>query len=515
MVNLKNEFSYSYIISSGSDGNYYVQNGTTGKVGYSGSNALTSIQWAINLCENSGSTIFIKYCKGGYPINGSITMKSCVNIILENGTLLKEIGNVASHHGVVDFIGDYLIFLASSSFIALGTGIVQGITTNLNEPAGIFCQYVKNIKIKDIEIKDHGASGLRLSHTYTSLFENLYIHNFAACGVDSGYNSGLVLCSGVQDNRFINLHIDGEYVTECRSCIIASPTVYNSSYMSDDIVRNEFIGGLYERPNTSHVIYLGDNFAGIDRVYGTTFVGVTCKGSKIVNGIEKYGFKVNPSCYNRFQGVIENCAAGVELNSQGGGTSKGNIIDVTVRSGSHHGIVIGAQDTNCLTEYNRVNIIAENFVTGAAGTTVASGVCFYPASQGGATNCHIRYNQISAIVKDCTYGIVFVNGDIANNNDAKYNDIYCEITGSIVSDICFGPSTWAASGLAFKNNRFRGHWSTVTGYAGIPTGSVFNGMAEHNGSPLASDWQTGDLIWDVLGSKMYVKDYGGTMRQIA
>jgi len=67
----------SYIIYSGSDGLYWARNGHTGLINYSGSDAATVIQNAINALPNGGR-IFIK--EGTYTINSRIVVASGVEI---------------------------------------------------------------------------------------------------------------------------------------------------------------------------------------------------------------------------------------------------------------------------------------------------------------------------------------------------------------------------------------------------------------------------------------------------
>src|SRR5437879_1245059 len=67
--------------------NFYAQNGTTGSIDYSGTDAATVIQAAIDILSNGGGLIVLR--RGIYPLSDGIRLGQGIHLLGEQGRILR------------------------------------------------------------------------------------------------------------------------------------------------------------------------------------------------------------------------------------------------------------------------------------------------------------------------------------------------------------------------------------------------------------------------------------------
>ncbi len=214
----------SYIIFQDS-GIIYAKNGTTGKIDFSGTDASTVIQGAIdvlNVGNNTGSgyggKIFIK--AGGYIINSTIDLKS--QIILEGEDMQRTVlsGNdqnvtILKANGTSS-IPVYYIGLRNLAIMGGNTGFLGN---------WFIFGHMENIRVSSHVIGN--GYGISLNDSYMNNFMN----------VESRFNNIGIISNGQSNNLtfthcwFNNNNIYGIYITDGQSIhLIGCNVEYNKSY---------------------------------------------------------------------------------------------------------------------------------------------------------------------------------------------------------------------------------------------------------------------------------------------
>jgi len=242
--NLKSAASY-IIWTDGST--IYALNGTTGEIDYSGTDAVTVIQNAIDALPDGGKIIIRT---GIYELTNSIFAKS--NIIIE-GEGLKTIINTGSTVGITIQSGNENIMIRDIKII--GDGSNNGIQLS----GGDSNSYVANVTIENVYCENN-----EISLTIGSYASNIYISNF------------------IQDNTD-NPNLSTSDVTG----ISISPNA-NKIYLSDiQLIGNSFCGlfmsganditanNIITINNARYPTYSDNPIGGIQVAYGSTDVTIT------------------------------------------------------------------------------------------------------------------------------------------------------------------------------------------------------------------------------------------------
>jgi parallel beta-helix repeat protein len=239
---------YSYIIWT--DGTkYYAKNGQTGQIEFSGTDASTVIQSAIDALPNGGK-IFIK--AGTYPATFSLRS----NIILEGE------GYATIINGTINVIG-------SSSSRLLRVAIKNLHITGRSN--GIIAQYVNQLKIIDCVFDGSLTDAISITYADQFVIERCLIHGVTGNGIYLGGAKISDISNGViRDSYIYDSGSDGINAQYCDSVRFEALTLNNNNadglYIGNSM--NVFIDGVVADGNKGRGIYLNNVFTfKIERSY--------------------------------------------------------------------------------------------------------------------------------------------------------------------------------------------------------------------------------------------------------
>jgi len=156
----------SYVIYH--QNNFYVQNGTTGRIDYSGPDAATVIQPAINALFDGG---LIVLRRGIYPLTNTLLVGQGIHLVGERGAVIRVADgsqNSANPFNMIEVAGDgatiegiELDGNASSNPNLAGTTLYPA-PANPDMQSGVVVHAGRNVKILDCHIHDIWNAGIWL-----------------------------------------------------------------------------------------------------------------------------------------------------------------------------------------------------------------------------------------------------------------------------------------------------------------------------------------------------------------
>ena len=378
--------------------NYFAKN-ANGEIEFSGTDATTVIQQAINITHNAGGgTVLIK--NGIYYPTDAIRMKSNVHLRGESrdGTILKVADGTPDNWG-----GLHVIITYYDSSGALGTNItISDLTVDTNL-LGI----------------DYTVVPIRIStnNKFVRII-NVKIPSY------DGYNSAAISLSNgqfgeIRDCIILNGGIEGG--TNCEA-------IYVSNYTEYKIINNV----IYDSPREG--IYIGETCADYGEIRGNHIYHCDSEGIDL-----RSNFTVVAG--NTFY----NCSNGIWVSSAGN-TISGNVFyggtNCIVVSGSSRPAYYNSITGNIFAGYTSQAIAVEDVIHGISivGNVVRNTGASYVFRLSEVQNFTITGNMIngttsaSAVtVSNCKYGIVSGNM-ITDANQGIYigNSTYITVSSCIV-----------------------------------------------------------------------------------
>ena len=283
----------SYIIDKSGD-TYRALNGTTGKIDYSGTDASTVIQSAINALDTVGGTVFIK--SGQYPLNSPINLSYKVRLVGEKigkdyGARLGP-GNIPTDEYFMKLVmttNQYNVGGIENIFFYNWTGTKKYYGLLLDATAS--GSAINRFNARNLEFRDFDKSIHLKGRVYFGVFENIRINEQYSGFVGThdvilekgggssnprinsfinleivhiGTTQSSIYIDGSYHNTFINVEVDGGYYDEC---IIKFDG--NSPAESDsNVVQNFRAQDIYATANTKATIYFSGSYCAGNWVEG-------------------------------------------------------------------------------------------------------------------------------------------------------------------------------------------------------------------------------------------------------
>ena len=242
---------YSYIIWT--DGtNYYAKNGKTGQIDFSGTDASTVIQNAINNLTPNRTWKEVVKLKGVFYVS-TISLPSYTVLDLREATLIMK-----------NNVNNNMINAIHASNVEIIGGIIDGNKANQTQGHGIYVAYSdsQSFRIYGVEIRNFKGNGI-------------YIYSY----VSNGEISNCV----IHDNEWSGIDLD-DHILET---IVTGNTIYNNGLhgiMIDTAGLRNVISGNVVYLNGASGIELYSDAPGYES-YGTAIVGNTCWQNRY-HGIE-------------------------------------------------------------------------------------------------------------------------------------------------------------------------------------------------------------------------------------
>ena len=166
----------SYVIYSGSGGNYYAENGRTGNVDYSGTNAAAVIQAALN--NTSQGTVLVKAAV--YSVNTQLTIPTSVTLMGE-GTVGDIYGQGTTGVGATSFTWGGSANTSVIKFSTVKNAALRQVNINMNNTNGangVELYESNECVLEDVTVMYGGSNSVgylidSAGATYGSLFNHL------------------------------------------------------------------------------------------------------------------------------------------------------------------------------------------------------------------------------------------------------------------------------------------------------------------------------------------------------
>jgi len=244
---------YSYIIWT--DGtNYHAKNGRTGQIDFSGADAGTVIQSAINALRSMGGIIYIK--SGTYS----------VTLSLYSGITLVGEGISTTINGTINVIGTPGSQIQK---VAIENMHITG--SNVN---GILAQYVTQLRIRNVVLDGSLTDAISITYIDQFIIDGCLIYGVKGNGI---YLSGSTIsdvANGVISNTWIyNANVNGIYLQYGDSVritnVVANNNAKNGIYVTNSMnifVHNSIFDGNGDRGiyfNNVYSSFISDSYAGI------------------------------------------------------------------------------------------------------------------------------------------------------------------------------------------------------------------------------------------------------------
>jgi parallel beta-helix repeat protein len=280
------EHGYRYIIWT--DGtNYYAKNGTTGQIEFSGTDASTVIQEAIDAGNGLGNTIILKM-REDWIINNPINLgrRHYTTIVADLGVNYISVNGKNPRLVLADGVNNAMFTTGGTTTYGL---ILRGLRIygNRNKQSGglylVDLYNASNAIVDSCTIEESYLHGLRI--TSASYLIKSFIRNNNGLGVFAGSDTKII------DNEFSS-----------NGWLLSNPASYSSIYCSGSVI---IIGNnIYSNPYGSGIYVEGyyNTIVG-NRISNVGYFGIFMSNAKynivVANNIEG----ASRASYNSFDGI--------------------------------------------------------------------------------------------------------------------------------------------------------------------------------------------------------------------
>lgn len=365
-------------------------------------NSLTVLNHAITDVSLMKGSVFIY--NGTYQVSGTINMRSNVNMTLQDGVSINEIGS------------DVPIFsfssVSNSSIFANSSATIRGAGAySYDSEVAFYLLNCYNITIKaeypnGLAINNIGAEWINTQNINSSLFQNLYGYNWALMGL---YAQHGIIIEG-NNNQLINI------VSDAGGGDARCPLVIEGQDMPS--VNNTVLGGLYENSPHDNGIYVG---GWLYPVLGTKIINVTT-AHNAASGHS--GIKLRPASNTTVTGWVS-------IGDYNG-----------MESGTPYNLTVGGENNPQGSSFNNVS--------GIVNSPLNCGLILF--IDGCDRGQSVQYNTYYLTVNNASQPGIWINNNWANTNSSiSFNTLYINVTGGQKQAIDFSGSGNSSYNTIFGN----------------------------------------------------------------